>query len=215
MVNLFFIRHGRQNSTLCNVDVELSEEGRLQAEFLARRLKKLPVDALYSSDMLRAIQTAEILNKDYKLPLRIKKELREIDFGGLEGKSNEYIVEHYREFRSKLHKLKEDLPYPDGENGQDVLERAMPVIGDIVHSGKKNIVIVTHGGVIRVLLAALFGRNQAERFLFGVTLENTSITQMAYNPEYDRFYLERFNDYAHLEEQPELLRSSWYGTKNR
>lgn len=206
MVNLYLVRHGRQNSSLCNVDVELSPEGCIQVELLRERLMKYNIDALYSSNLVRAKQTAEILNKTLGLEHRIREELKEISFGLMEGKSDEYNEEHFRDFKIEQQKLLEDIPYPGGENGTSVYERAMPVIQEIVQSGNQNIVIVTHGGTIRVLLAALFGRNQAKRFLFGVSVENTSITQLVYNPQKDRFYLDRFNDYAHLEGHPKLQR---------
>ncbi|MBP1753891.1 MAG: Phosphoglycerate mutase [Firmicutes bacterium] len=209
MVNLYLIRHGRQNSNLCNVDVELSTEGRLQAEFLRERLRNYSIDALYSSQLIRAKQTAGIINEALQLPHIIREELCEISFGLLTGHSESYIEEHFADFREAQKLLKEDVPYPEGENGTSVYERAMPVIQEIVQSGKKNIVIVTHGGTIRVLLAALFGKNQARRFLFGVSLENTGITQLVYHPQYDRFYLERFNDYAHLEGYTHLHRSNF------
>jgi broad specificity phosphatase PhoE len=209
MVNLYLIRHGRQNSTLCNVDVELSEEGRMQADLLRRRLGTYSIDALYSSNLIRARQTAEILNESLGLQHHIREELREISFGALEGQSDEYIERHFAEFKAEQKKMAEDIPYPEGENGTSVYERAMPVIQEIVQSGKKNIAVVTHGGTIRVLLAAFFGRSQASRFLFGVSLENTGITQLVYHPQYDRFYLERFNDYAHLEGYEKLHRRNW------
>jgi broad specificity phosphatase PhoE len=209
MVNLYLIRHGRQNSTLCNVDVELSQQGRKQAELLRDRLQHYHIDALYSSNLIRAKQTAEIINEALHLPHEIREEIREISFGLLEGMSEEYIEENFREFKKEQKKLLDDIPYPGGENGTSVYERAMPIIQEIVQSGNKNIVVVTHGGTIRVLLAALFGRNQAKRFLFGVSLENAGITQLVYNSKNDRFYLERFNDYAHLEGHPELHRRNW------
>ncbi len=208
MVNLYLIRHGRQNSRLCNVDVELSPEGIKQAELLRARLRSYGLDALYSSDLIRARQTAEIINQELELPLQIRGAIREISFGELEGKSDEYNDTYFREFKEEQLKLLEDIPYPGGENGTSVYERAMPVIEELVHSGNKNIAVVTHGGTIRALLAALFGKTQAKRFLFAVSLENTSITQLVYRPELDRFYLERFNDYAHLEGYPELHRSN-------
>lgn len=209
MINIYLIRHGRQNSPLCNVDVGLSAEGQRQAELLRDRLMNYEIDALYSSNLIRARQTAEILNQTLKLPQEIRGELREISFGLLEGRSDEYIDEHFRDFKEEQKKLTEDIPYPGGENGTTVYERSMPVLQEIIRSGKKNIVVVTHGGVIRALLAALIGRNQARRFLFAVSLENTGITQLTYKPEEDRFYLERFNDYAHLEGYPDLHRRSF------
>lgn len=209
MINIFLIRHGRQNSPLCNVDVELSPEGRHQAELLRDRLKNYDIDAIYSSNLIRARQTAQIINQAFKLPHEIREDIREISFGLMEGKSDEYIEEHFHDFKVEQKTLSKDLPYPGGENGADVKERAMPIIREIARSGNKNIVVVTHGGVIRSLLAELIGRNQASRFLFAVSLENTGITQLIYHPKEDRFYLERFNDYAHLEEYPELHRSKF------
>ncbi|HHV13572.1 MAG TPA: histidine phosphatase family protein [Clostridiales bacterium] len=206
MVNLYLIRHGRQNSTLCNTDVPLSQEGIAQCELLRERLTKYRLDAIYSSDMLRARQTAEIINEAFGLPHGIRAEFREISFGLMEGKTDEYNDEHFREFYEEQSRLIEDIPYPGGENGTSVYERAMPVLQELARSGKKDILIVTHGGVIRSILAALFGRNQARRFLFATSLENASITQLRYDLENDRFYLERFNDCAHLEGNPELRR---------
>jgi probable phosphoglycerate mutase len=191
------------------VDVELSEEGRLQAELLRDRMKNYPIDALYSSNLIRAVQTAQIINEELKLPHEIRDDLQEISFGLLTGKSDAYISEHFSDFKEEQMKLVEDIPYPGGENGTSVYERAMPVIQELIQSGNKNIAVVTHGGIIRVLLAALFGKNQARRFLFGVSLENTGITQLVYHEGYDRFYLERFNDFAHLEGYPKLYRSHW------
>lgn len=191
------------------MDVELSEEGRLQAKLLRDRIKNYPIDALYSSNLIRAVQTAQIINEALQLPHEIREDLQEISFGLLTGKSDDYISEHFSDFKKEQMKLVEDIPYPAGENGTSVYERAMPVIQELVQSGNKNIAVITHGGTIRVLLAALFGKNQARRFLFGVSLENTGITQLVYHQGYDRFYLERFNDYAHLEGYPQLHRMHW------
>lgn len=208
MVNIFLIRHGRQNSRLCNVDVELSSEGIMQAELLGERLRNYDIDALYSSSLIRARQTAEILNKALWLPIVIREEIKEISFGSMEGNTDEYNDEHYGAFKREQQKLLIDIPYPGGENGAQVFERAMPVIRELAESGRRNIAVVTHGGTIRALLAALIGSGQAKRFLFATSLENTSITQLVYKPETDRFYLERFNDFAHLEKHPELHRSA-------
>ena len=53
-MNIYLIRHGRQNSRLCNVDVELSKEGREQADLLGKRLEKYDIEAVYSSQLIRA-----------------------------------------------------------------------------------------------------------------------------------------------------------------
>ena len=58
-MRLILIRHGRQSSPLCNVDVDLAEVGRQQAELLAKRLEGLAPDRIYTSALTRAKQTAE------------------------------------------------------------------------------------------------------------------------------------------------------------
>lgn len=208
-MNIYLIRHGRQNSTLCGVNVELAEEGRRQADLLGRRLQKYHIDGLYSSNLIRAAQTAETINQYLGLQHIIRKDLREISFGELEGKTDEYIHNNYADFKAEQMELRLDIPYPGGECGADVYKRAMLTIEEILKCGKLNIAVVTHGGVIRALLAGLLGLDMSKKLLFAVSLENTSITQLVYDEQYHRFYLQRFNDYAHLETEPELLRLSW------
>lgn len=208
-MNIYLIRHGRQNSHLCNVDVELAREGRRQAELLGKRLETYKVDALYSSHLIRARQTAEIINKYLYQEHVIRENISEISFGEMEGKSNDYIYEYYKEFKKEQMKLEDDIAYPGGENGRDVYKRAIVTMNEIVNTDKENVVVVTHGGVIRALVTGLLGFDMSKKLLFGQSLENTSITQLYYNKEQSRFYLQRFNDYGHLEGEDDLLRYTW------
>ena len=215
-MNIYLIRHGRQNSRLCNVNVPLSSLGREQAELVGKRLAFYNIDGLYSSDLIRAVETADIIKSQIQtiytssnLHHEIREGIREIDFGELEGKSDEVIYTDYASFMNEKDKMLEDLPYPDGECGLDVFKRAMPVINEIAHSGRKNVVVVSHGGTIRSLLAGLLGLDQSKMRLFGDGLENCSITQLHYNEEKNRYYVQGFNDYAHLEQNAALLRKNW------
>lgn len=232
---LYLIRHGRQNSSDCNVNVPLSGKGKLQAKLLGERMKRYPVDALYSSDLTRAVETAQIAFADRPELLsghQVRPGLAEMDFGTLTGTSDSKVQEYYKDYyktqmdsftgRSKnpagaaIDKLNhyvgdffvppEEMWYPEGENGAMVLERAMPVVREWIASGKQNIAVITHGGVIRVLLCALFGGDFGRRLQFGTSLENCSITQIHYDEEKNAFFLDRFNDYAHIEAEPSLLR---------
>ena len=103
----------------------------------------------------------------------------------------------------------EDLAFPNGENGQQVYDRAIKVINEITALDFNRVAVVTHGGTIRSLVAGLLKMNQADKLMFAVSLENSSITEVIYDEESKRFYLERFNDYSHLEVKPELLRNYW------
>lgn len=195
-MNLYLIRHGRQNSDLCNVDVELSKEGIWQAECLAKRLESYKIDVLYSSDLIRAVQTAEIINS-WGIEHIIRKELREIDFGDLTGKTVEEINSVYADFKLERWKMEEDIPFPNGESGEDVFNRVQGVVNEIISGNKKEVAVVTHGGTIRSILAGVLGLSQSKKLLFGIGLEKCSITKLHYDKEYKRFILESFNDYAH------------------
>ncbi|WP_310605242.1 histidine phosphatase family protein [Anaerosporobacter sp.] len=208
-MNIYLIRHARQNSKLCNVNVELSEVGRKQADLLGSRLVNYQIDALYSSHYYRAKETAEIVNTHLNVSHTIREELREIDFGDLEGNEDSYNYEHYGEFLKERTAMTSDLAFPSGECGEDVWNRAKNVLDEIICTNYENVAVVAHGGTIRSIVTGLLGMDQANKLQFGLSLENTSITQVVYHKERNRFYIERFNDYAHLERNPELLRRSW------
>ena len=69
--------------------------------------------------------------------------------------------------------------------------------------------VVTHGGVIRSLTAHILGMEPGRYRLLGKDLENCSITEIRADRDSRRFTLERFNDYAHMEKTPDLLRRRW------
>lgn len=236
---VYLIRHGRQNSSDCNVNVPLAKAGKRQAELLGKRMQQYSVDALYSSDLIRAVETAQIAfaeNKPLLATHQIRSGLAEIDFGDLTGKPDLEVKKYYAEYYKKQQELftstnpmiakgeefakvepfvgdfmipTEEMWYPSGENGAMVLKRVMPVVQEWITSKAKHIAVVTHGGVIRILLCALFGGDFCRRLQFGTSLENCSITQIHYDEEKNAFFLDRFNDYAHIEAEPALLRNQF------
>lgn len=213
-MKIYLIRHGRQCSKLCNVNVELSKEGYLQGQLLGQRLAEKQIDVVYSSHLIRGVQTAQAANAYWKAEHRIRPELREISFGDMEGLSDDVIAQRFAGFKIQQDEMKEDLAYPGGECASDVVARALPVCMEIAESGYKQAAVITHGGVIRSLVARLLHMDLAQVRLLGGSLENCSITELVFYPEHKRFTLERFNDYAHLETTPKLLRGSWSDAEN-
>lgn len=228
LITIYLIRHGRQNSPLCNVDVPLSEEGILQGKFVGKRLKEYKVERVYSSNLLRAKMTAnlirgEILDENLLEQNILEKdllennfskyefvELRETDFGDLTGLGDEMIKEKYGYYLEARDSLREDLRIPGGENGEEVYLRMKYAIDKIIEEAKKeelnSIAVVTHGGAIRCFLAGLLNMPQSHRFMLVKNMENTSITEIRYNIDKDIFSVERINDYSHLEDYDVLLR---------
>lgn len=204
-MHIYLIRHGLQDSTLCNVNISLTEVGYKQAVLTGKRLKNYNISAIYSSNLIRAMETAKEIGNILNLKFTIKEELEEIDFGELTGHTDEENKAKFEFFLEKKNKMQWDIPYPGGESNEEVFQRASHALRKIIEKEEGSICIVTHGGTIRALLSGLLGVDFAKTRLFGNTLVHGSITELYYDEAADRFSLERFNDYAHLEAYPELL----------
>ena len=211
-MNIYLIRHGRQCSKLCNVDVELAPEGREQADLLGQRLKTYDIEAVYSSDLIRARETADIINKHLNKPRVIDERWQEANFGGMTGLTNEEMREKYGDFLEKRATMTEDIPYPDGgENCRMVFERSFEALKDLTKENYENVCVVTHGGVIRALLTGLVGADYAKWLTYGRQLENCSISHILYDEKMKTFHIERLNDFAHFEGKDYLMRKH-FGT---
>lgn len=206
-MRIYLIRHAKQESKLCNDNTALCEIGRKQAHLLGKRLLNYHIDEIYASDLLRAKETAEIVASELGKPMDviIREGLRETDFGELTYQLDEDIKVKYKEFMESRYHVEEDWAYPGGESGKEVFVRAMEVMQEIIHTDKKNVVVVTHGGTIRVLLAGLFQGGQKDRLLISKTMERGGFSEIYYEEKTGRFYLERVNDFAHLEGHPDCM----------
>lgn len=160
---LYLVRHGatpltEEDKFSGSENVHLSDEGRMQAERLAQRLKNYQVTAAYSSTLDRAIETAEILVKPHNLPLLKLDGLREISHGHWEGMARRDVE---RQFPEEYAAWEED-PFtfaPEGgDSGISVLARALPAIREIVvkHTGG-NVLVVSHKATLRLLISSLLG----------------------------------------------------------
>lgn len=140
------------------VDVELSGEGRFQAEQLAERLADDSIRAVYCSPLTRTVQTATILAGPHQLPLVHEDGLREIHHGHWEGMRR---VDVESEFPEEYAAWEED-PFTfapqGGEAGVNVIARALPVIRKVVleHRGQ-NVIVVSHKATLRLLISSLLG----------------------------------------------------------
>lgn len=203
-MNIYLIRHGEKQEGLLNLDkLELTERGIMQANHLGTRLKRYNIEKIYSSDMVRAIQTSKEINKYLNVDIVIEHELREIDMGEYIKKDWGYIEKTYPDFAKEFIKHTSDVAYPDGECGKEVWMRAKKVIKKIINSGLENVAVIAHGGMIRVLISGFLEIQQERRFYFGSPLEFCSITLIKYDKKTKKFYIHYFNDYSHLEDMTE------------
>lgn len=140
---------GRFNGSL---DFPLTERGKIQAEKTAEYLDKFKIDKAYSSDLLRAKETAEIIAKRQNLKITTRKALREIDGGDFEGVAYEELYERFPvEFKIWRNDLG-NCKCPNGESIRELLERFNFEIIEIAKNNQgKTILIGTHAMPIRAM----------------------------------------------------------------
>ena len=155
---IILIRHGE---TLWNtqlrmqgsLDSDLTPKGESQIKALGEWMKHIPFDYLYSSDTARARKTAESISKYSGHPLNFDLRLREKNLGIFEGLTSEEAKERYPESFKLFKTAGANYAIDKGESTQQLLDRALDVIEEIrnLHPHKVS-VLVTHGGVVRVLM---------------------------------------------------------------
>jgi alpha-ribazole phosphatase len=161
---LYLARHGQVQgydtfSAYGHTDVELTEVGLLQMEHLAGRLRLAEIHAVYSSDLKRTVTGARIIARHHDVPITAMPQLREVFFGDWEGKS---FLEIRTRFPELLTKRETELlsfePPGGGESMGHLAERVMAGLGEILEkNGEKNVLLVAHGAVNRVILCNALG----------------------------------------------------------
>lgn len=163
---LYIVRHGETDWNIKGLmqgqtDVTLNQAGIKQAKELAKRLKNIHFNAVFSSDLLRARRTAEIISLERKLAIKTTQILRERSFGKFEGLSYKEYGNQLRKMFDKFEKLsiakKQKFKFhPTIESDEELLTRLTPLIREIaVAYPGKNVLIVTHGGLMRAFLTHL------------------------------------------------------------
>lgn len=199
---LYLVRHGETewNKSLKyqgHQDIPLSETGIRQAQKLAGRMTGIPLDSVYSSDLSRAMETAKIITAAHNLKVRLKPELRETNFGRWEGLTYVEIDSLYHDAMSKWRENPMDTVIPEGESLGQVAERCKLGIQEIIDDNQgKNILVVAHGGVIRVILAQCLGMDL--KFYWKLKQDNVALNIVDfYGPE--RMIVGLVNDTTHLD----------------
>jgi len=208
-IKLILIRHGESDGNVQGrfsgfKDVELTKKGIWQAERLAYRLKEVPVDSVYCSDLKRAHHTAEIIFRDRGIDIITSSNLREINFGIWEGYTFEEVKSKYGygdEFNLWLENVNEKINIPQGESLVDLNNRVMTELGKILKKHKKvnkneTIAIVCHGGTIRVILCNIL--NLELKCMWRIEQYPTALNIIDYY-DYEGF-ISLLNDTSHLED---------------
>ena len=187
MTRFIIIRHGRTAANkgayfAGQMDVPLLDEGEEQAKRTAQYvLENYRVDCIYSSDLMRTCQTVQPIADSLGLPIYTCKELREVNVGNWQGRLRVDIQrenpEQYAQYVSNIGSFRFD----GGEGFADVMERARLALARIAKENDgQNVVIGTHGGVIRSLYAVWNGL-PASQIKEAPLVPNCSITIVEYD----------------------------------
>lgn len=139
-------------------DWELSELGMQQANIIGEKLKAELLDkkfVMYSSDLLRAKQTAENIGKHLGISPILRIELRERNLGRCCGKSVQWLRENFE----MQEKTIDDRLFSDAESRRDEWNRLKPFFDEVMKSDNQNIIIVSHGDLLSVFNTMFLGLN--------------------------------------------------------
>ena len=157
-MTIYLIRHGQDDETVRGgwANTRLTHEGIIQINKLSESFKDLPLDCIYSSDLIRAVETTEILHKTQpNLPIIYNENLREINNGLLAGMPNKDAEVNYPGLFYR--KMDWTERYPEGESPEIFYHRIVDTWENMINANKRNIAIVTHGGVINIILHHIKG----------------------------------------------------------
>ena len=201
MVKVILVRHGETDWNLSrriqggNSDTPLNQRGRHQAEGLALRLKQEKIQAIYSSPLQRARDTAQAIANYHELTVEIEPSLREIEVGELEGVSIAEVGKHLSELLVK-HKQGEELPrIPGGESVVEVQQRVWSTIQRLVNKYHEGVVVVVaHYFTVLTAICAVLNLPLAE--IDKLRLSSSGISIINFDGQTPRLML--FNDTCHL-----------------
>jgi broad specificity phosphatase PhoE len=166
LTKLYIVRHGQtefnKQGIMCgHSDSSLTDQGIKQAQALGQKLNDLNFDVVFSSDLLRTQRTAEFIMANKQLAVLTSQALRERYYGFYEGRPREEYLAVVATLSEKLATLSTKLgggyPVPEGvETEDEVMARVIPFLREIaVAYPGKNVLVVTHGAVLRMLLARI------------------------------------------------------------
>ena len=197
---IILIRHGEtewnsQKRMQGHSNSNLSEVGRGQIQALGELMKNVSFDHIYSSDSLRARQTAEAITQYSGHTLQFDQRIREKNLGVFEGLTSTEAKERHPEVYRLFKTAGANYVIDEGESTQQLLERALEFIEEIrLRHPQKRVVMVTHGGVVRVLMKHALGLSidAPTRFI----IKNTGIFGLIWN---ENWLVTQMGGVSHLE----------------
>ena len=197
---IILIRHGEtewnsQQRMQGHSNSDLSSVGQAQIQALGQWMKNVPFDHIYSSDSLRAKQTAEAITQFSGHELKIDLRLREKNLGVFEGLTSEEARERHPEVFRLFKTAGSKYVIDEGESTQQLQDRALEIVNEIrIKHPEKRVLLVTHGGFIRVVMKHSLGLSleTPTRFL----IRNTGVFRLVWE---DKWLVSQMGGVSHLE----------------
>ena len=202
---MILIRHGestwnRERRIQGQLDPPLSEQGHEQARRVAGRLARRRVEALYTSDLLRASQTAAPIASALGVEATPMKELREIFLGDWEGVHTDELARRFPEAWDAWTREPSWDVVPHGEGASAFETRVVSAMDRLFDQHSHgDAIVVTHGGVIQIALHRVVGRPSHGLFPFRISNGSVIILERRNG----RMVIATVNDTSHLEGNPE------------
>lgn len=200
MTKIYALRHGQtewnlQRRIQGHLDSELTDLGKKQAQALGKAFSVIKIDALYSSDLGRAVKTATPVQEATGLPLVTKKCLREGNLGVWSGKTGDEISASINEEFTLFKKRDPDFRIPEGETLRERHQRTVDCFEELAeaHTGQI-IAVMTHGGILDSLFRHVVEMPLESNRQFSIS--NASINIVSKNASGWR--LESWGNVSHL-----------------
>lgn len=204
MTTILLARHGESDWNHAkrwqgHADRPLTERGRAQAHELAARLAETELDAIYSSDLQRALETAEVVGKARQVEVRTLVGLREVDVGSWSGltraEAEQRFPDAYRRWTAG------GEGWADGETYEQLSKRVVDAVCHIsAEQPRGRVLVVAHGGSIRAIHASALGvdvhtyrrihRVEPNATLSAVCIEEGRLTELCRTEDLDQFLVE-------------------------
>jgi len=197
---IILIRHGEtewnsQKRMQGHSNSDLSSVGQAQIQALGQWMKNVPFDLIYSSDSLRAKQTAEAITQFSGHELQFDQRLREKNLGVFEGLTSEEAMERHPEVFRLFKTAGSKYVIDEGESTQQLQDRALEIVNEIrIKHPEERVLLVTHGGFIRVVMKHSLGLSleTPTRFL----IRNTGVFRLVWE---DKWLVSQMGGVSHLE----------------
>ena len=197
---IILIRHGEtewnsQQRMQGHSNSDLSSVGQAQIQALGQWMKNVPFDLIYSSDSLRAKQTAEAITQFSGHKLKIDLRLREKNLGVFEGLTSEEARERHPEVFRLFKTAGSKYVIDEGESTQQLQDRALEIVDEIrIKHPEERVLLVTHGGFIRVVMKHSLGLSleTPTRFL----IRNTGVFRLVWE---DKWLVSQMGGVSHME----------------